>query len=185
MAVYEPVDAAEITFAQPNVSLRSAADEYCEKTRDRGLAQGESTLGGLAGALLGKDSAADKYWAAVSESAEAGVSTVDVITVDLTNTTLELEELTGLALELINSGEPARTDVNKFESALIHARQSRQSLYEAIQKVGGDTATAGELKDGLGSLDRAIQLAVQAADRLAEARTANSIAQASSNRAAG
>lgn len=185
MAVYEPVDAAEITFAQPNASLRIAADEYCETARERGLAQGESTLGGLAGVLLGKDTTADKYWAAIDEETVTVDQAVELIRADLTSRSAGLEALNGLAMELVNTGEPARTDVNKFESALIHARQSRQSLSEAIQKVAGEGGLTGDLTAELGSFDEAIERAVATADRLAEARTSREIAGANARQAAG
>lgn len=185
VAVYEPVDAAEITFAQPNASLRIAADEYCKTARQRGLAQGESTLGGLAGVLLGKDTTADKYWAAVDGETASASQAVDLIRADLTSSTEGLETLTGLAMELVDSGEPGRTDVNKFESALIHARQSRQSLSDAIQKVASQGAATGDLAAGLGALDAVIERAVATADRLAEARTSREVAVANDRRAAG
>ncbi len=177
VAVYEPVDAAEITFAQPNASLRLAADEYCETTRDRGLARGESTLGGLAGALLGKESTADQYWSAIDGDENSSATSAARIQADLTNTSSGLEALTGMAIDLVQTGAPGRTDVSKFESALIHARQSRQSLSEAIKRVSLEAATADGLEAGLRTLDDVIERAVATADRLAETRTSNEVAR--------
>ena len=176
VAVYEPVDAAEITFAQPNASLRIAADEYCETARDRGLAQGESTLGGLASALLGKESTAERYWAAIDGASQSRLKAAELIRADLATTSSGLEALTSMAMDLVNTGDPGRTDVNKFESALIHARQSRQSLSEAIHKIDSEDTVAVDLESRLSSLDRAIQRAVLTADRLAEARVSKGVA---------
>lgn len=177
VAVYEPVDAAEITFAQPNSDLRNAADEYCANARERGLARGESTLGGLAGALLGNDAPVDAYWKAIDGDALTVQQSALKVRDDLMHTTSGLEELIGLANEVVEAGDPRRTDVGKFESALIHARQSRQSLSSAIKRIGdAGGRQSAELVFELGALDTAINQAVTIADRLAEARTEDSVA---------
>lgn len=177
VAVYEPVDAAEIAFAQPNAELREAADKYCEAARERGVARGESTLGGLTGALLGKDSPADLYWAKISSEGSSATEYAVRVGADLGAASGGLNELVGLAAEVVETGSPRRTDVSKFESALIHARQARQSLSGAIDRIGGDAGEArhAELARELGALDSAIELAVATADRLAEARLSREV----------
>lgn len=177
VAVYEPVDAAEITFAQPNSDLRNAADEYCEGARERGLARGASTFGGLAGALLGNETPVDAYWSAIEGDSISVQQSALKVREDLRQTTSGLQQLIGLATEVVETGQPGRTDVGKFESALIHARQSRQSLSSAIKRIGegGGRQSAALLAD-LGVLDNTINDAVTIADRLAEARTSDSVA---------
>ena len=171
VAVYDP-GTAEFSLTGPRSELRTAADEYRQLTLDRGLAQGESTLGGLADLLLGRTDESNAYLRTLQADELPPAKVIHQVRLDIETVASGLDKVDGLARGLLQDAKPTRDDVDEFERVLICARQARESFSDAIARTSvrapRDFDTAAEL----GALDQALARAVETADDLAAARAA-------------
>ncbi len=173
VAVYEPETSTEISLASARSELRDAASEYCDVTLDKGLARGESGWGSLADAILGGGDDSKAYWRRIDAEASAPVSVMEQVRSDAAIVSNGLSGLNTMAKDLLGNSKPTRGDVAQFERALIHARQARDSLSDAIMKVSANSSDTYDVATELGSLDTELSQAAETADDLATARASN------------
>lgn len=180
VSVYEPVS-AEVSLTEDQSELRKAADAYCKEARDKGLATGETSLTALADVLIGNHEGAGAYWRKIGADKTAPATTVTRVRADLNSAAKGLSELTTLANSLLKTSKPTRSDVQEFERALIHARQARDSLSDALVQANRRSEREYQIPLELGPMDAALAKARLAADELAATRAQElSTAQASS-----
>lgn len=180
VSVYEAVS-AEVSLTEDQSELRKAADAYCKTARDKGLATGEASLMALADILTGNNDNAGAYWKKIGADKAAPASTVTRVRADLNTSAKGLTDLTVLANSLLKTSKPTRSDVQEFERALIHARQSRDSFSDALVQANKRSEREYQILLELGPMDAALAKARSAADELAAVRAQElSTAQASS-----
>jgi hypothetical protein len=180
VSVYEAVS-AEVSLTEDQSELRKAADAYCKIARDKGLATGEASLTALADMLTGNNDNAGAYWKKIGADKAAPASTVTRVRADLNASAKGLTDLTVLANSLLKTTKPTRSDVQEFERALIHARQSRDSFSDALVQANKRSEREYQILLELGPMDAALAKARSAADELAAVRAQElSTAQASS-----
>ncbi|HVY89585.1 MAG TPA: hypothetical protein VG942_12000, partial [Hyphomonadaceae bacterium] len=140
VSVYQPTT-AEISLTAEQSQLHKASDEYCKDARHKGLAVGETSLGNIADMLSGKDASANAYWRKIGADRSAPASVVSRIRADMADSAKGLASLNTMARSLITSKStrPSKDDVTEFELALIHARQARDSLSDALMQVNKRT----------------------------------------------
>ncbi|MEZ5937823.1 MAG: hypothetical protein R3C52_06340 [Hyphomonadaceae bacterium] len=170
VSVFEPASSIEMSLAGPGSELRSNAETYCEKVREKGLATGESSLGALAGRLFGKADDAEVYWRRVGADRFPPATVLTHVRADASETANGLAELNGLARTLIADASPSKTDVNEFERALIHARQARDSLADAIHRANDRATRSYDPDVELKALDAGLTQASELADEMAAVR---------------
>lgn len=172
VAVVEPATAVEIALLESRSGLYKAANDFCESSRARGLATGQASLTGIADVILGNSTDGGAYARTIRASEDSPADVIRRIRADAAGLSEDLSELNVMARALTGSGHVTREDVSSFESVLIHARQGRNSLSEALAVVNGRVRTGGyDAGEELDSLDKALQRARGVADDLAAAKT--------------
>ncbi len=180
VSVYEPIS-AEVSLTEDQSELRKVADAYCKDARDKGLATGEASLTALADILTGNTDNAGAYWKKIGADRAAPATTVTRVRADLNTSAKNLDALTELANSLLKTSKPTRSDVQEFERALIHARQSRDSFSDAFVQANKRSEREYQILLELGPMDAALARARAAADELAAVRAQEfSTAQVSS-----
>ncbi len=171
VSVYQPTT-AEISLTAEQSQLHKASDEYCKDARHKGLAVGETSLGNIADMLSGKDASANAYWRKIGADRSAPASVVSRIRADMADSAKGLASLNTMARSLITSKStrPSKDDVTEFELALIHARQARDSLSDALMQVNKRTEREYQVTAELTPLDQVLDQARATADDLAAAR---------------
>jgi hypothetical protein len=170
VAVVEPVSQAEIARTESRSGLYQAADAFCEESRDKGLATGETSLTNL-GPLFGGSEPVKSYPEIIRASADTPAGVVRRIRTDAADLSEELSRLNIMARTLAGSGHVTREDVASFERVLIHARQGRDSLANALVEVNRRVRNGFDASVELDALDRALGRARTVADDLAAAKT--------------
>jgi len=170
VAVYQPAASAEISLTEQQSDLLKASDAYCQDARQKGLASGETSLGTLAGMLTGKAGDEKAYWRKIGADRSAPTSVVSRVRADLGSVTTGLTSLEGMARSLMAKTRPSKGDVTQFERALIHARQARDSLSDALAQVNKRSTREFVIDTELAALDKALASARLIADDLAAAR---------------
>lgn len=180
VSVYEPVS-AEVSLTEDQSELRKAADAFCQDARAKGLATGETSLTALADILIGNNDSPGAYWRKIGADKAAPAATVSRVRTDLNASAKGLSDLTALANSLLKISKPTRSDVQEFERALIHARQARDSLSDALVQANKRSEREYQILLELGPMDAALAKARATADELAAVRAQElSTAQASS-----
>ncbi|MBU6320180.1 MAG: hypothetical protein KGS00_11040 [Alphaproteobacteria bacterium] len=169
VSVYEPRPSSE---APPDVRqsvLRQASEAYCRETRKKGLAVGQGGFGSIAGLLTGADETGAVYSDLILDANASPAATLERVRADVGDVTRGLQYLDELARAVLAQSVPSGSDVTEFEKALIHARQAREALSDALAttnvKLKTDYSIEGELED----LDRTLTRARVTADDLASA----------------
>jgi hypothetical protein len=170
VSVYEPSTDAEISLTKEQSGLHKAAEAYCEKARDKGLATGETSFGSLANILTGKSDDKNAYWRKIGADRSAPASVVSRVRSDMNDAAKGLSDLNALARGLIGKTRPGKEDVNQFEKALIHARQARDSFSDALTEVNKRSNREYQITLELTPLDDALATARVTADELASTR---------------
>jgi hypothetical protein len=170
VAVYQPAASAEISLTEQQSDLLKASDAYCQDARQKGLASGETSLGTLAGMLT--DAAGDEkaYWRKIGADHGAPTSVVSRVRADIGSVTNGLTSLEVMARSLMAKTRASKGDVTQFERALIHARQARDSLSDALAQVNKRSTPEYVIDTELAALDKALASARLIADDLAAAR---------------
>jgi hypothetical protein len=171
VSVYEAPKTAEFSIAQAQSGLHDAAAAYCENARAKGLASGETGLGGLGNIFSGKANDKDAYWRKIGADRSAPASVVSRVRADLNESAKGLNDLSKLAGAMMGKTPASKEDVNQFEKALIHARQSRDSFSDALTQVNKRSNREYKITDELAPLDAALASARTTADELAASRT--------------
>lgn len=164
---------AEVSLTAQQSELHKAADAYCDDARKRGLATGETSIGTLTAMLTGKGPDGSAYSRKIQADKAAVPGVIAHIRADLGQTTDGLGKLDGMARKVMAGPTPSKDDVTEFERALIHARQARDSLSDAIMTVNKRSPQPLEVADELAPLDKAISKATATADDLAAAKVDN------------
>jgi hypothetical protein len=172
VSVYEAPKTAEFSIAQAQSGLHEAATAYCENARAKGLASGETGLGGL-GNIFSGGKANDKnaYWRKIGADRSAPASVVSRVRADMNESAKGLTDLSKLARTMMGKTPATKEDVNQFERALIHARQSRDSFSDALTQVNKRSNREYKITDELAPLDTALASARTTADELAASRS--------------
>ncbi len=176
VAVYDTPTSAEFAILEQQSELHKASDAYCDAARKKGLATGEANIGSLAGILAGKDDSST-YWRKIGADRATPTIVLNRVRADMGETAGGLSSLSSLAQKLLASATPSREDVTQFERALIHARQARDSLSDAIQVANKRASREVQTADELKPLDAALAKARATADDLAAARMSSEIAE--------
>ena len=173
VSVYQPTS-AEVSLTAEQSQLHKASDDYCKDARHKGLATGETSIGNIANMLSGKDPTANAYWRKIGADRSAPASVMSRIRADMTDSAKGLTGLNTMARSLLGSkgAKPTKDDVTEFELALIHARQARESLSDALMQVNKRTDREYQIVTELTPLDQALDQARATADELAAARDA-------------
>ncbi|MBI1340241.1 hypothetical protein GC169_08555 [bacterium] len=172
VSVYEPVT-SEISLVASQSELQSASEAYCKTARAEQWASGEASLGGLAGLIMGKQQGPSLYATRIEAQTASPTAVINRVRADVQRARAGLDGVSTIARTLLASTTPSRDDVNEFERALIHARQSRASFEDALQHVNVRVPDRIELASALGPLDTSIATARRLADDLAAARSAS------------
>jgi hypothetical protein len=170
VSVYEPSASADVSLTEAQSELHKSAEAYCEETRDKGLATGETSLGSLAGILTGKSSDRNAYWRKIGADRGAPAAVVRRVRSDMNAAAKGLAGLSDLAHTMMGATSPTRSDVAQCERALIHARQARDSFADALAEVNKRTDADYQISLELTPLDEALATARRTADELAAAR---------------
>lgn len=170
VSVYEPVSAT-VSLTEDQSQLHKASEAYAKEAREKGLATGEASLASIADMLSGKQSDANAYWRRIGADRSTPASVVSRVREDLSKSAIGLAELNEMARGLIGKSQLGRVDVAAFESALIHARQSRDSLSDALVQVNRRSDREYQITLELAPLDAALARARVTADDLAAARS--------------
>lgn len=172
VSVYEAPKTAEFSIAQAQSGLHDAAAAYCEDARAKGLASGETGLGGLGNIFSGnKDNDKNSYWRKIGADRSAPASVVSRVRADMNESAKGLADLSKLARAMMGKAPATKEDVTQFERALIHARQSRDSFSDALTQVNKRSNREYKITDELAPLDTALASARATADELAASRT--------------
>ncbi len=171
VAVVEPATAVEIALTESRSGLYKAAADFCEDSREKGLATGEASLTGLAGSIFGGAAATETYAQRIRAGQDAPAGVIRKIRADAGDVSTQLGRLNIMARAMVSSGSVSREDVASFERVLIHARQGRDSLSEALAAVSGRSRAGLNAAAELAALDEALTRARDVADDLAAART--------------
>lgn len=172
VSVYQPSASTEISLTAAQSELHDEAGDYCDALRRRGLAVGEASFGQLASLLTGQSTDEKAYWRRIGAERASPAIVVGRIRGDLTRSAAGLADLDMMARKLLDSTVPATEDVAQFERALIHARQARESLSDAVARLNQRGGAEIQIAAELGPLDAALESARQTADDLASARAA-------------
>lgn len=170
VSVYEPTSAV-VSLTEGQSQLHQASEAYSKEVRLKGLAAGEANLASLADMLSGKQSDANAYWRRIGADRFSPASVVTRVRDDMSEATIGLSRLNDMARGLIGKSDLGRDDVSSFESALIHARQSRDSFSDALAQVNRRAESEYQITLELAPLDAALARARVTADDLAAART--------------
>lgn len=171
VAVVEPATPAEIAQTESRSGLYQAADDFCEASRSKGLATGEASLTNLAGSIFGGGGTAKTYADIIRAGDDAPAGVIRRIRTDAAGLSADLSRLNTMARTLAGSGHVTREDVASFERVLIHARQGRDSLADALTAVNRRVRDGYEAGVELDALDKALVRARTVADDLAAAKT--------------
>lgn len=171
VSVYEAPKTAEFSIAQAQSGLHDAATAYCDDARAKGLATGETGLGGIGAIFSGKADDKNAYWRKIGADRSAPASVVSRVRADMNESAKGLADLSKLARAMMGKTPASKEDVNQFEKALIHARQSRDSLSDALTQVNKRSNREYKITDELAPLDTALASARTTADELAASRT--------------
>jgi hypothetical protein len=169
VSVYEPVS-AEISLTEEQSQLLKASDTFSKVAREKKLASGEASLSTIADMLSGKRSDEGAYWRVIGADKSSPGTVVSRVREDMNTTARGLTGLNMIARTLIGTGDLARDDVSAFEGALIHARQARDSLSDAIAQANKRAEAEYQVSLELAPLDEALSKARATADDLAAAR---------------
>ncbi|HEV7691113.1 MAG TPA: hypothetical protein VGO52_09835 [Hyphomonadaceae bacterium] len=168
VSVYEAPKTTEFSVAQAQSGLHDAANAYCETARAKGLATGEAGLGSIF--TGGKHNDKNAYWRRIGADKSAPASVVSRVRADTAESAKGLADLSRLARTMLGKTTANKEDVNLFEKALIHARQSRDSFSDALTEVNKRSQREYKIDDELVALDTALQSARVTADELAASR---------------
>lgn len=174
ISVYEPVT-AEVSLVEDVSVLRKASEAFCKEMRDKGLAVGEASLNSLADMLRGKDAGDSVYWRRIAADKDPPEAVAARVRSDLAATVKGMEALNGLVPGVLKAGA-TRGDVSEYERALIHARQTRDSLADALVELNKRGGTELQINAELASLDQLLGRSRLMADDLAAARAADDTA---------
>jgi len=167
-----PATPVEIALVESRSDLYKAANAFCESSREKGLATGEASLTGLADTILGNSDGSSAYSRMIRADQDAPSGVIRRIRTDASGLSEDLSKLNTMARALAGSGHVTREDVASFERVLIHARQGRNALADAIGRVNQRARPTGfEAGTELEALDRALVRARTVADDLAAAKT--------------
>jgi hypothetical protein len=171
VSVYEAPKTAEFSIAQAQSGLHEAANAYCEDARAKGLAMGEAGFGNIGSIFSGgKQNDKNAYWRKIGADKSAPASVVSRVRADTAESAKGLADLSRLARAMLGKTTANKEDVNLFEKALIHARQSRDSFSDALNEVNKRSQREYKIDDELAALDTALQSARVTADELAASR---------------
>ncbi|MEQ1780179.1 MAG: hypothetical protein ABMA14_02385 [Hyphomonadaceae bacterium] len=170
VSVYDEPLTAEVSLTQDQSELHAAAEAFNKSARDKGLASGEASLASIAGMLSGKQSDANAYWRRIGADKAVPATVITKVRADMNTSAKGLNDLDDMARSLIKKGDPARLDVAAFEGALIHARQARDSISDALVQVNKRPGAEYQITAELAPLDAALASARATADKLAQAR---------------
>jgi hypothetical protein len=171
VSVYEAPKTAEFSIAQAQSGLHEAANAYCENARAKGLAVGEAGFGNIGSIFTGgKQNDKNAYWRKIGADKSAPASVVSRVRADTAESARGLAELSKLARAMLIKTSASKEDVNLFEKALIHARQSRDSFSDALAEVNKRSQREYKIDEELVALDTALQSARVTADELAASR---------------
>jgi hypothetical protein len=171
VSVYEAPKTAEFSIAQAQSGLHEAANAYCENARAKGLAIGEAGLGNIGSIFSGgKQNDKNAYWRKIGADKSAPASVISRVRADTAESAKSLAELSKLARAMLVKTPASKEDVNLFEKALIHARQSRDSFSDALSQVNKRSQREYKIDEELVALDTALQSARVTADELAASR---------------
>ena len=172
VSVYESPTTGEFTVSQAQSGLHQAATAYCENARSKGLASGETGLGGLGNIFSGgKADDRNAYWRKIGADRSAPASVVSRVRADMNESAKGLTDLSKLARAMMGGQAASKEDVSQFEKALIHARQSRDSFSDALTQVNKRSNREYRITDELAPLDTALASARATADELAASRS--------------
>ena len=169
VSLYEPVS-AEVSLVDGASPLQEPSDAFCRLTREKGLATGEASLASLTDILTGKDRSQGAYWRLIGADKGAPSFLITRIRGDVRASADGIDSLTTLAQSLMNAGASTRADVTYFERALIHARQARDAMSDALVQVNKRSQSEYRIVQELAPLDEAITRARRTADALAASR---------------
>ena len=169
ISVYEPVT-AEVSLTEEQSQLHKSSEAFSADARTRKLATGETSLSSLAGMLSGSRADKDAYWRTIDADTSSPAAIVARVRDDMNTAARGLSRLDGMARGLIVSGDLVRDDVSAFEAALIHARQARDSLSDALAHANKRAGAQYQIVLELAPLDEALTKARETADDLAAAR---------------
>jgi hypothetical protein len=171
VSVYEAPKTAEFSVMQAQSGLHNAATAYCESARAKGLATGESGFGVIADIFTGKSNDKNAYWRKIGADRSAPASVISRVRVDMNESARGLADLSKMAKAMMGKTQASKEDVNQFEKALIHAKQSRDSFSDALTQVNKRSNREYRITDELEPLDKALASARAVADELAASRT--------------
>lgn len=169
ISVYEPVT-AEVSLTEEQSQLHEESEAYSKDARTRKLATGATSLLSLADMLSGSRSDEGAYWRTIGADTSSPAAVVARVRDDMNIMARGLFRLDGMARSLIMSGDLDRDDVSAFEGALIHARQARDSFYDALAQANKRAGAEYQIGLELAPLDEALTKARDTADDLAAAR---------------
>jgi hypothetical protein len=171
VAMVDPSTPAEVALTESRSVLYAAADAFCEAARKKGLAAGEASLSGLAGALFGSADDSAAYWRLIGADRQPAAVVLRQVRADASEIVTGLSRVEGLAKGVAEAGSVSRDDVASFEKVMIHARQARESLAEALSQLGQRGLADNAASTELAGLDRALATARATADDLAARRS--------------
>lgn len=178
VSLYNPVT-VDVSLAVEMSRLQEPSDSFCRLTREKGLATGEASLASLTDILTGKDRSEGAYWRLIEADKGAASFVVTRIRSDMKASADGIDNLTKLALVVLNESVPTRADVSFFERALIHARQARDAMSDAFVQVNRRSHSEYQISQELAPLDESITRARRVADQLAASRSPDGEAAAS------
>jgi hypothetical protein len=171
VSVYEAPKTAEFSVAQAQSGLHEAANAYCDAARAKGLATGEAGLGNIGSIFTGgKPNDKNAYWRKIGADKSAPASVISRVRADSAESAKGLQDLSKLAHAMLVKTPASKEDVNLFEKALIHARQSRDSFSDALGEVNKRSQREYKIDEELAALDTALKSARVTADELAASR---------------
>lgn len=169
VSVYEPRLSSEAPPDLRQSVLRQASEAYCIETRRKGLAVGQGGLGSIAGLLTGADETGAVYSNLIIDSLAGPTATLERVRADAADVTRGLQYLDELARAVLVHSVPTGSDVTEFEKALIHARQAREALSDALATANLALKTDYSIEGELEGLDRILTRARLTADELGSA----------------
>lgn len=169
VSVYEPRSSSETPPDVRQSVLRQASEAYCVETRRKGLAVGQGGLGAITSLLTSADETGTSYSSLILDSKASPRATLERVRVDAADIARGLQYLDELAREVLVHSIPSGTDVTEFEKALIHARQAREALSDALASTNRALKTDYSIEAELEAVDRVLTRARTTADDLASA----------------
>jgi hypothetical protein len=164
----------ETSLTQSQSALRLASDAYCDHLAEKGWAEADRGMLGLANTLLHGRSAqaGNAYTSRIGAETHAPAIVLGRIAADSESARAGLETVTREARDVlagVSAYGSGRGDVIAYERALVRAQIAYRSFAEALDAVSGRadleiTPVSAELSRFAGAIDEARRVA----DRLAE-----------------